>query len=532
MPLDDILDTFLRWLHQNQIQLCGPCKVKRAADNLKGVSVISTSLITHPQRVAVIPKTSLLSVRSCTISTQITWAPYGHHAALSLSLALYAEILRGPASRWHGYLQSLPPAVVPIARLWAHHAAFPDDQDARDAADWISRTEVHKELQSEDGTALLIDVDDYYTAQVVPVLTSVGFQPSISGFLHAYSLVCSRAFLVDAYHGLSMVPIADAFNHTHDNHVQLASEYDVCPTCGSLSECPHDREDPTQLSADEIIFNISPALDPADTVDMVTVRSVPGGAEIFNTYGANLSNAALLARYGFLLEGGETDVVTFGWPGSGLVISMRDLEGRISPSAYSSLQKIVNDSALAFVPSQSADGTTSSLCINSDGQISLGLFVWAVMDALTRQNTTESQDSADPDALDCMVLKIASTIVETETAEDISGEMETQAAEHSVLNAIAHIAGVICDLCRTRAAQTGITPYDGASVEVIGELMDVKPAPERTKTRLALQYLLGERAILEACAAGWEELRDSIVYLMTTSNVDEDEDEDDSDMEE
>ena len=34
--------------------------------------------------------------------------------------------------------------------------------------------------------------------------------PSLEGYLHAYSLVSSRAFLVDAYHGLSMVPIADA----------------------------------------------------------------------------------------------------------------------------------------------------------------------------------------------------------------------------------------------------------------------------------------------------------------------------------
>ena len=34
--------------------------------------------------------------------------------------------------------------------------------------------------------------------------------PTMEGFLRAYSLVSSRAFLVDAYHGLSMVPIADA----------------------------------------------------------------------------------------------------------------------------------------------------------------------------------------------------------------------------------------------------------------------------------------------------------------------------------
>jgi len=34
--------------------------------------------------------------------------------------------------------------------------------------------------------------------------------PAIAGFYHAFSLVSSRAFLVDIYHGLSMVPVADA----------------------------------------------------------------------------------------------------------------------------------------------------------------------------------------------------------------------------------------------------------------------------------------------------------------------------------
>ena len=33
---------------------------------------------------------------------------------------------------------------------------------------------------------------------------------SFSGFLHAYALVCARAFVVDAFHGLAMVPVADA----------------------------------------------------------------------------------------------------------------------------------------------------------------------------------------------------------------------------------------------------------------------------------------------------------------------------------
>ena len=33
---------------------------------------------------------------------------------------------------------------------------------------------------------------------------------SIEGFRHAFALVSSRAFMVDVYHGLAMVPIADA----------------------------------------------------------------------------------------------------------------------------------------------------------------------------------------------------------------------------------------------------------------------------------------------------------------------------------
>ena len=58
----------------------------------------------------------------------------------------------------------------------------------------------------------------YYTAVVVPAMSSPGPSRqfpsppalSLSGFLRAYSLVSSRSFLVDAYHSLAMVPIADA----------------------------------------------------------------------------------------------------------------------------------------------------------------------------------------------------------------------------------------------------------------------------------------------------------------------------------
>ena len=134
--------------------------------------------------------------------------------------------LLGTDSRWHGYLQSLPATTVPIARLWGHPSGF-DDQDAVDAARWLNGTEVQRELQDEDGALLTVcfhrrvanglrstksqdEIDNFYQAEARLLIESVNLRPTLAGFLHAYSLVCSRAFLVDAYHGLSMVPVADA----------------------------------------------------------------------------------------------------------------------------------------------------------------------------------------------------------------------------------------------------------------------------------------------------------------------------------
>lgn len=69
----------------------------------------------------------------------------------------------------------------------------------------------------------------FYTDTVLPTLSESRWRAkfpsppaaSFAGFLHSYSLVSSRSFLVDAYHALAMVPIADAFNHTAENHVHL-----------------------------------------------------------------------------------------------------------------------------------------------------------------------------------------------------------------------------------------------------------------------------------------------------------------------
>jgi hypothetical protein len=48
-----------------------------------------------------------------------------------------------------------------------------------------------------------------------------------------------------------------------------------------------------------------------DTCDIVSNLPIPPDSEVFNTYGERLTNAQLLSRYGFALDGNENDIITF-----------------------------------------------------------------------------------------------------------------------------------------------------------------------------------------------------------------------------
>ncbi|KAG1785503.1 uncharacterized protein HD556DRAFT_1249754 [Suillus plorans] len=109
--------------------------------------------------------------------------------------------------------------------------------DSKRARMWLSCTEAEKELDGQ-----MDEIRQYYVSVVEPTLHAAfgrlrqaeaecnandvlggeiprldecsnelnSVEPSLPGFCHAYSLVSSRAFLADAYHGLAMVPVADA----------------------------------------------------------------------------------------------------------------------------------------------------------------------------------------------------------------------------------------------------------------------------------------------------------------------------------
>ncbi|CAL1714868.1 unnamed protein product [Somion occarium] len=378
------LETLLNWCAQNDINI--DPRIELIDNPNTGICVYSKEVpINALETLVTIPKTAVLSSRSSSLAHLIPeWdiPPYGHGAHLALALALYYEIVLGPESWWFGYLQSLPHEPVGIALFWGsdelqqgsranrlqpqqqgqqgensgerrqHHEEVSDGELARQ---WSVGTEIDREQRTEDGVWLLDELREYYYATVEPLFAKFASLPqsrlanhpspscTLPDYMHAYSLVSSRAFLVDAYHGLSMVPIADAFNHSQPNHVHLESEYDVCVICGSLSQCIHDEQEeekndanapqahipsndkkhsssyvhaaaPPTTSASNETDN-SPLHDPdrqePDTCDMCTNLPIPPRTEVFNTYGPELTNAQLLVRYGFALPSNDNDVVSW-----------------------------------------------------------------------------------------------------------------------------------------------------------------------------------------------------------------------------
>lgn len=82
-----------------------------------------------------IPKSAVLSVRACAFADVLAnrCAPYGQGAQLGLALAVYLEMLRGPQSKWAGYLRSLPSRPPALAVFWGEEAALFSVPTARTA---------------------------------------------------------------------------------------------------------------------------------------------------------------------------------------------------------------------------------------------------------------------------------------------------------------------------------------------------------------------------------------------------------------
>ncbi|XP_077231836.1 SET domain-containing protein isoform X2 [Tasmannia lanceolata] len=231
---------------------------------------------------------------------------------------------------------------------------------------------------------------------IVPLIDSepLKLNPNDFGFeqyVAAKTLVASRAFQIDEYHGCGMVPLADLFNHkTAAENVHFTSgssdsgsdndkddvnedEYenigDDKPLNEGLSTSHLNSKKSTHLTAtpgknsfddDDKEFSLYSGDDPP-ALELIIVKDVKAGAEVFNTYGS-LGNSALLHRYGFTEPDNPFDVVNIDLD---LVIqwSSSSFSGRYTRARLSLWRRLCDTQNSEYFE------------ISSDGKPQLGLLI-------------------------------------------------------------------------------------------------------------------------------------------------------------
>ncbi|XP_028793316.1 ribosomal lysine N-methyltransferase 3-like [Neltuma alba] len=303
------LRAFKRWMASRGFEISDGLEFVDDPGN--GIAVRALCQLKEGDVVARIPKDACLTIKTSGASQMIE--DYGLAGNLGLAVALMYERSLGEKSPWAGYLQVLP-----------HQECLPLVWTLNEVNELLSGTELHKTVQ-EDKALMYED----WKENILPVLD---FSPSklnlkyfgVEEYFAARSLIASRAFEIDDYHGFGMVPLADLFNHKTDaedvHFTAVSSNYD---NDDDGNECVTDEEelaenssmDGTELDtaligkySDGNLESSSVVGDDSSMLEMIMIKDVSVGAEVFNTYGS-MGNAALLHRYGFTEQDNSYDIV-------------------------------------------------------------------------------------------------------------------------------------------------------------------------------------------------------------------------------
>ncbi|OUM70646.1 hypothetical protein PIROE2DRAFT_1176, partial [Piromyces sp. E2] len=283
-----------------------------------GLGILALKDIPEGTIVCKIPKTAILSVKTSSIANILEEQLL--KGGIGLAVALMYEIGIGEKSEWYGYIQSIPKK-EPLPMFWnddsfRHLAGTELEKSARE----------DRELLESDFESVVLPLTESYPDVFTKEICT------LDNFLNASSLVSSRAFQVDNYHGDAMVPLADIFNHkTGAENVHLETEGDLCEVCGKIEKLcrcdddastvdqdhdghdhdhEHDKEGETEKEKGKE-KELSPEEEQkiAEMIDIRIVRPCKKGDEVFNTYGEH-ANASLLNKYGFAELNNKYDVVS------------------------------------------------------------------------------------------------------------------------------------------------------------------------------------------------------------------------------
>ncbi|QLL34469.1 hypothetical protein HG536_0G03310 [Torulaspora globosa] len=307
------------------------CEIRESP--VGGVGVFAGTDIRKGSTLLKLPKSSLFSASNSTIANLLLDDEIDGILALNIAFIYETTVFR-EKSHWVPYLKSIricdeqQQLVLPPG-YWS--------DEAKRCLRGSTLDTLHDGLRSEtevqEGFELAVDLARKWNQEFgLPIPQGyLDVRPDdrddtilkFHRFVATAYAMSSRVFEIDAYHGSALVPIADLFNHsTTAPDVRFTSLYEVCPLCGEPGMCKHLVAE-AALEAQENGGSSPPGSDAESSdeehdpsnedelVDITLERDVKKGQEIFNSYG-ELSNALLLARYGFTVRNNPHDMVHLG----------------------------------------------------------------------------------------------------------------------------------------------------------------------------------------------------------------------------
>lgn len=139
--------------------------------------------------------------------------------------------------------------------------------------------------------------------------------------------------------------------------------------------------------------------EPENTCEMVVNAAVAPDGEVFNTYGAKLTNAELLVRYGFMLDSNDNDILTWTieevWDAAGSALTNVPPRRRDDDAGYATCMEILRDwqydagwGDSDLVIDTEPDENRNRLYMTADGVLSHKLWLAIALVSLRGQGMT------------------------------------------------------------------------------------------------------------------------------------------------
>nr|XP_031857283.1 uncharacterized protein CI109_007303 [Kwoniella shandongensis]KAA5524355.1 hypothetical protein CI109_007303 [Kwoniella shandongensis] len=362
-------------------------------------------------------------------------------------------------------------------------------EDGGRALEWLKGTEAERELNRKEGEGLSLGNMERFYTDISPHFPSTTNHPSRSPFLsyvYAISLIMTRAVVVDAYHGIAIVPFCDLLNHSSIAHTSFCCDAFVCPTCGSLTHCEHDTPAIERLAHLPRNF-VETMEEKSNVVDMRVERAINAGEEVFMSYDENVGDGKLLVEWGFVERKGG---------GDGLVWSPRELLDGTTARAYMMLinsdhidnasQYTQNAATHHHLIAQPNPEQNPLLNVNPKGEASIYLITAAYL-----QLQSEADDLRDVDEMGEEIVTIVEEVVQKSVEDESTLGPLAKALTSRIVNLIDR------RLARMYEAET-----------TLGELVNLHANLPLTATleRMAMALAIDERCVLEGALTRWRAL--------------------------